>query len=37
MTPSQAINDGADFLVIGRPITGVNDPKKALHNISLEM
>jgi orotidine-5'-phosphate decarboxylase len=37
MTPSQAINDGADFLVIGRPITGVSDPKKALHNISLEM
>jgi orotidine-5'-phosphate decarboxylase len=37
MTPSQAINDGADFLVIGRPITGVNDPKKALHNISLDM
>ena len=37
MTPSQAINDGADFLVIGRPITAVNDPKKALHNISLEM
>ena len=37
MTPSQAINDGADFLVIGRPITGVNDPQKALHNISLEM
>tara|TARA_B110000238_G_scaffold178414_1_gene200919 strand:- start:406 stop:1110 length:705 start_codon:yes stop_codon:yes gene_type:complete len=37
MTPAQAINDGADFLVIGRPITGANDPKKALHNISLEM
>ena len=37
VTPAQAINDGADFLVIGRPITGVNDPKKALYNISLEM
>ena len=37
VTPSEAINDGADFLVIGRPITGVDDPRKALHNISLEM
>ena len=37
VTPAQAINDGADFLVIGRPITGVNDPIKALYNISLEI
>ena len=37
LTPAQAIKDGADFLVIGRPITSVDDPKKALHNISLEI
>ena len=37
VTPAQAINDGANYLVIGRPITGAKDPKKALHNISLEM
>ena len=37
VTPTQAINDGANYLVIGRPITGAKDPKKALHNISLEM
>jgi orotidine-5'-phosphate decarboxylase len=37
MTPSQAIIDGADFLVIGRPITEAIDPVKALNNISLEM
>jgi|TARA_B110000444_G_scaffold253739_1_gene285096 orotidine-5'-phosphate decarboxylase len=37
VTPSEAINNGADYLVIGRPITGQDDPRKALHNISLEM
>jgi len=37
VTPAQAINDGANYLVIGRPITGAKDPKKALHNISLKM
>ena len=37
VTPTQAINDGANYLVIGRPITEAKDPQKALHNISLEM
>jgi len=37
LTPAQAINDGANFLVIGRPITSVDDPQEALNNISLEM
>ena len=36
-TPSQAISDGADFLVIGRPITEAIDPVRALNNISLEI
>ena len=36
-TPSQAISDGADFLVIGRPITEAIDPVQALNNISLEI
>ena len=36
-TPSQAISDGADFLVIGRPITEAIDPLQALNNISLEI
>ena len=35
VTPAKAINDGANFLVIGRPITGASNPKKALYNISL--
>ncbi len=29
MTPKQAIDQGADFLVIGRPITNADDPIKA--------
>ena len=36
-TPSQAVSDGADFLVIGRPITEAIDPVRALNNISLEI
>ena len=36
-TPSQAVSDGADFLVIGRPITEAIDPVQALNNISLEI
>src|SRR3954469_5427121 len=28
-TPAQAIKAGADYLVVGRPITGANDPKAA--------
>jgi len=28
-TPGQAIRAGADYLVVGRPITGAADPKRA--------
>ncbi len=34
MTPSQAIEKGADFLVIGRPITGASYPAAAAHAIA---
>ena len=34
VTPSQAINDGANFLVIGRPITASKDPGASLDHIS---
>ena len=37
VTPSQAINDGANFLVIGRPITASKDPRKSLDDISKEI
>ena len=33
MTPKQAIDLGADFLVIGRPITGSEDINKSLNDI----
>ncbi len=33
-TPRQAIADGADYLVIGRPITRAPDPLAALHAIN---
>ena len=29
MTPAEAVGKGADYLVIGRPITGAADPAKA--------
>lgn len=32
-TPSEAIANGADYLVIGRPITAANDKKAALNTI----
>ena len=34
VTPSQAINDGANYLVIGRPITASKDPRASLDHIS---
>ena len=41
MTPSEAIKAGANWLVIGRPITGAADPKAAaigiLHSIDPEL
>jgi orotidine-5'-phosphate decarboxylase len=37
MTPARAIAAGADYLVIGRPITEAPDPLQTLHNIQLEI
>ena len=37
MTPAQAVAAGADFLVVGRPITGAADPLAAMRAILREM
>ncbi len=37
MTPSDALNSGADYLVIGRPITAAPDPLQALQDILTEI
>ncbi len=36
-TPAQALRAGADYLVVGRPITGAPDPAKAAEKIAAEM
>jgi orotidine-5'-phosphate decarboxylase len=36
-TPGDAIRSGADYLVIGRPITGASDPRKAAIRIQEEI
>ncbi|MBU2502917.1 orotidine-5'-phosphate decarboxylase [bacterium] len=36
-TPAQAVRDGADFLVIGRPITQAPDPAAAIAAIAAEI
>lgn len=36
-TPSEAIQAGADYLVVGRPITKSSDPRQAAANIITEM
>ena len=36
-TPGQAMADGADYLVVGRPITGAADPRAAAEAIVGEM
>jgi orotidine-5'-phosphate decarboxylase len=37
MTPQMAIKNGADYLVIGRPITQSQNPLQALHDINLNL
>jgi orotidine-5'-phosphate decarboxylase len=37
MTPAAALSNGADYLVIGRPITGAPDPREALERIVEEV
>ncbi len=37
MTPKQALLEGSDYLVIGRPITQADDPMEALHMIAKEI
>jgi orotidine-5'-phosphate decarboxylase len=37
MSPGDAIRAGADYLVIGRPITGAASPLDALESIADEM
>jgi orotidine-5'-phosphate decarboxylase len=37
MTPRQALDAGADYLVIGRPITGADDPRAAAERIVDEL
>jgi orotidine-5'-phosphate decarboxylase len=37
MTPSQALAQGADILVIGRPITGASDPAGAAQAVAQEL
>ena len=37
MTPTQALQNGADYLVIGRPITGADNPMRALLTITEEI
>ena len=37
MTPYQAINNGADIIIIGRPITSSKDPLKAVMAIREDM
>ena len=36
-TPSEAIEAGADYIVVGRPITGADNPREAVKNILQEI
>jgi orotidine-5'-phosphate decarboxylase len=36
-TPRQAMADGADWLVVGRPITAAPDPARAARAVAEEM
>ena len=37
MTPKDAVRDGSDYLVIGRPVTQASDPVRALEAINTEI
>lgn len=37
LTPAQAIAAGADYLVVGRPVTGATDPRAALAAIAADI
>lgn len=37
VTPDQAVRDGVDYLVIGRPITAAKDPQAALQSINASL
>jgi orotidine-5'-phosphate decarboxylase len=37
VTPTQAIRNGADYLVVGRPISGATDPRQAAEAIQAEI
>lgn len=37
MTPSQAMQNGASYLVIGRPVTTAGDPAAVLRRIETEL
>lgn len=37
MTPAQAVQAGSDYLVVGRPVTGSEDPARAAHDILTAM
>lgn len=37
VTPAQAVNNGSDFLVVGRPITGASSPRDVAMAIGEEM
>jgi orotidine-5'-phosphate decarboxylase len=37
LTPADAIRSGSDYLVMGRPITGADDPVSVLERINQEL
>lgn len=37
MTPREAIAAGSDYLVIGRPVTGADDPQRVLREIGVQI
>jgi orotidine-5'-phosphate decarboxylase len=37
VTPHQAIENGADYIVVGRPIRAAPDPRQAALNIQAEI